>query len=158
MKNFDHITSMTNRYGKNVGKKFGQVVRNAMVNIFDKNYWNLRELETISGTHFRWRNGQLFEYEQNFESSYLLFLINLVFFTSWKQDVYWTCIRHSEDLLHIFWLPYVCLIYVLCPRRTVNLEQIFLTRSASLLAMHKLWKSFQKISPSLCSSFYPCYF
>ena len=88
MKNFDHITSMTNRYGKNVGKKFGQVVRNAMVNIFDENYWNLRELETISGTHFRWRNGQLFEFEQNFESSYLLFLINLVFFTSWKQDVY----------------------------------------------------------------------
>ena len=35
--------------------------------------------------------------------------------TPWTQDVNWTYVRHSEDVLHVFWTSYVRSIYVLCP-------------------------------------------
>ena len=41
-----------------------------MVNNFYENYWNFREPETISWTHFKLKYGQFPRCEQNFKSSY----------------------------------------------------------------------------------------
>ena len=35
-------------------------------------------------------------------------------YTPWAQDVNWTYIRRSEDILEVFWTSYVRSIYVLC--------------------------------------------
>ena len=35
-------------------------------------------------------------------------------YTPWAQDVNWTYIRRSEDILEVFWASYVRSIYVLC--------------------------------------------
>ena len=37
------------------------------------------------------------------------------YITRWRQDVNWTYIRRSEDILDIFWMPYIRSICVLCP-------------------------------------------
>ena len=37
-----------------------------------------------------------------------------IFFTQYTQDVNWTYIRRSEDVLDVFWTPYVRSVCVLC--------------------------------------------
>ena len=51
----------------------------------------------------------------------------------WTQDVNWTYIRRSEDVLDFFWTSYVRLIYVLCPggEQTLSKVLIILKKTSS---------------------------
>ena len=70
----------------------------------------------------------------------LLWGINLFDHPPLTQDVNWTYIRRSEDVLDIFWTSYVHSIYVLCLRGLLNLLwssifprwQVLLRKSCSL--------------------------
>ena len=47
--------------------------------------------------------------------------------TPQTQEVNWTCIRHTEDVLNIFWTSYVRSIYVLCLRRIKSFAKMIIT-------------------------------
>ena len=56
-----------------------------------------------------------------YEWQYIILIIILIIvsiiiiLTPWAQDVNWTYVRLSEDVLDIFWTSYIHSIYVLCP-------------------------------------------
>ena len=58
-----------------------------------------------------------------------------IFFTPWTEDVNWTYVRRSEEILDLFWSSYTLSIYVLCTGGTLE-------TSALLEVLKSCWMLF----------------
>ena len=78
---------------------------------FNENTWNHQFLKGTDQVE----PGRIWKSSVNiFLKSFSPILLKFVIGTPWTQDVNWTYIRRSEDVLDVSWKSYVCSIYVLC--------------------------------------------